>query len=186
MSDIPDSLMVEAMETIFRSKAKFEFAGTEQIEVLARDIAEAILAERERYAIAEEPVGYLFQHDETGSTQIGELWFLQDNPRWFKVGPVYLHPASAEIDRLRQQLAEANETARVYRTDAEQMFKEADALRHQLAEAREKAMAEAATIARSFWGGHKTDPRNQGYDEACAAIAEEIEASAIRALEGKG
>lgn len=48
MSEIPDDIMVEAMETLFRSKAKFEFAGTEQIEILAHDIAAAILAERKR------------------------------------------------------------------------------------------------------------------------------------------
>jgi hypothetical protein len=46
MPGIPDDIMVEALETIFRSEAKFEFAGTEQIEILARDIGRAILAER--------------------------------------------------------------------------------------------------------------------------------------------
>jgi hypothetical protein len=40
--------MVEAMDVIFRSTAKMEFGGTHEIEVFARDIASALVAERIR------------------------------------------------------------------------------------------------------------------------------------------
>ncbi|TBY60190.1 hypothetical protein E0H46_31985 [Rhizobium leguminosarum bv. viciae] len=48
-------------------------------------------------AALEEPYGYVFQHEETGLTQVVDAqqieWgFEGNNPRWQKIGPVYLHP----------------------------------------------------------------------------------------------
>lgn len=48
-------------------------------------------------AALEEPYGYVFQHEETGLTQVVDAqqieWdFEGNNPRWHKIGPVYLHP----------------------------------------------------------------------------------------------
>ncbi len=44
----------------------------------------------------EEPYGYVFQHEETGLQQVVDVqqveWgFAKNNPRWQKIGPVYLH-----------------------------------------------------------------------------------------------
>lgn len=44
-----------------------------------------------------EPYGYAFQHEETGLQQVVDVqqveWgFEKNNPRWQKLGPVYLHP----------------------------------------------------------------------------------------------
>lgn len=45
----------------------------------------------------QEPVAWLFQHEETGRTQCVEAYqvecgFERNNPRWQKIGPLYLHP----------------------------------------------------------------------------------------------
>jgi hypothetical protein len=44
-----------------------------------------------------EPVAWMFQHEDTGlidyiDTQQVEWGFEKNNPRWQKIGPVYLHP----------------------------------------------------------------------------------------------
>lgn len=50
ITDVPASIMVTAMETLMGSKAKLEFAGTDEIEILAQDIGVAILAAEQRGA----------------------------------------------------------------------------------------------------------------------------------------
>ena len=45
----------------------------------------------------QEPAAYLFQHEETGLTQLVDVqqveWgFEKNNPRWQKISPVYTHP----------------------------------------------------------------------------------------------
>ena len=50
---------------------------------------------------AEGPVAWMFQHEDTGlidfvDTQQVEWGFEKNNPRWQKIGPVYLHPPKPE------------------------------------------------------------------------------------------
>jgi hypothetical protein len=52
-------------------------------------------------APVQEPIGYLFQHDETGLTTVVDVqqveWgFEKNNPRHQKIGPVYTIPAAAQ------------------------------------------------------------------------------------------
>jgi hypothetical protein len=53
---------------------------------------------------ADEPVAWMFQHEDTGlidfvDTQQVEWGFEKNNPRWQKIGPVYLHPPKpAELE----------------------------------------------------------------------------------------
>ena len=52
-------------------------------------------------APVQEPVGYLFQHEETGLTTVVDVqqveWgFEKSNPRHQKIGPVYLTPPAAQ------------------------------------------------------------------------------------------
>ncbi|MCX2697866.1 hypothetical protein [Ochrobactrum chromiisoli] len=61
--------------------------------------------------VKQEPIGYLFQHEETGLTQVVEVqqveWgFEKNNPRWQKISPVYSAPVSAPSPRA-QVLEEA-------------------------------------------------------------------------------
>jgi hypothetical protein len=56
------------------------------------DIRTYLAAEQEA-----EPVAWMFQHEDTGlidyvDTQQVEWGFEKNNPRWQKIGPVYLHP----------------------------------------------------------------------------------------------
>jgi hypothetical protein len=49
-----------------------------------------------------EPYGYAFQHEETGLQQVVDVqqieWgFEKNNPRWQKLGPVYLHPPQTNL-----------------------------------------------------------------------------------------
>jgi hypothetical protein len=49
----------------------------------------------------QEPVGYLFQHEETGLTTVVDVqqveWgFEKNNPRHQKIGPVYTTPPAAQ------------------------------------------------------------------------------------------
>ena len=60
-----------------------------------------------------EPVVWMFQHNETGrikfvDSQQVEMGFEQNNPRWQKIRPVYLHPHPTkleEIEQYRMQMA---------------------------------------------------------------------------------
>lgn len=50
-----------------------------------------------------EPYGYAFQHEETGLQQVVDVqqveWgFEKNNPRWQKLGPVYLHPPETRAE----------------------------------------------------------------------------------------
>lgn len=53
-----------------------------------------------------EPYGYAFQHEETGLQQVVDVqqveWgFEKNNPRWQKLGPVYLHPPAPQMRGLK-------------------------------------------------------------------------------------
>ena len=57
--------------------------------------------ERALAAPVQEPIGYLFQHEETGLTQVVDVqqveWgFEKNNPRHQKIGPVYTTPPAAQ------------------------------------------------------------------------------------------
>ncbi|MBV2144197.1 hypothetical protein KUG47_11905 [Falsochrobactrum sp. TDYN1] len=59
--------------------------------------------------VKEEPIGYLFQHEETGLTQVVEVqqveWgFEKNNPRWQKISPVYSAPVSEPFPAREQAL----------------------------------------------------------------------------------
>ena len=61
----------------------------------------------------QEPVAWLFQHEETGRTQCVETYqvecgFERNNPRWQKISPLYLHP-DHEAVKLRLQVATLTE-----------------------------------------------------------------------------
>lgn len=61
--------------------------------------------------VKQEPIGYLFQHEDTGLTQVievqqVELGFEKNNPRWQKISPVYSAPVSSPSPRA-QALEEA-------------------------------------------------------------------------------
>lgn len=67
-------------------------------------------------AVATEPYGYAFQHEETGLEQVVDVqqveWgFEKNNPRWQKLGPVYMHPAAptpaGDAHRLADELTAA-------------------------------------------------------------------------------
>jgi hypothetical protein len=54
-----------------------------------------------RSAPVQEPIGYLFQHEETGLTMVVDVqqveWgFEKNNPRHQKIGPVYTTPPAAQ------------------------------------------------------------------------------------------
>lgn len=58
---------------------------------------EALRAALEHPQVEQEPVAWMFQHDETGrimyvDAQQVEWGFEQNNPRLIKIRPVYLHP----------------------------------------------------------------------------------------------
>ncbi len=70
---------------------------------------------RNKPSLAEEPIGYLFQHEETGLTQVVEVqqveWgYEKNNPRWQKISPVYAAPVSEPSPRA-QALEEAAKIA---------------------------------------------------------------------------
>jgi Lar family restriction alleviation protein len=63
--------------------------------------AERLLQTVEQFEVTE-PYGYVFQHEETGLKQVVEVqqveWgFEKNNPRWQRIGPVYLRPQSAAV-----------------------------------------------------------------------------------------
>jgi hypothetical protein len=66
-------------------------------------IMEAINAIKQALAApVQEPIGYLFQHEETGLTQVVDVqqveWgFEKNNPRHQKIGPVYTTPPAAPV-----------------------------------------------------------------------------------------
>jgi hypothetical protein len=66
------------------------------------DIPVAITAIKQALAApVQEPIGYLFQHDETGLTTVVDVqqveWgFEKNNPRHQKIGPVYTTPPAAQ------------------------------------------------------------------------------------------
>jgi hypothetical protein len=65
----------------------------------AVEVYEAI--EQALAAPVQEPIGYLFQHEETGLTTVVDVqqveWgFEKNNPRHQKIGPVYTTPPAAQ------------------------------------------------------------------------------------------
>ncbi len=98
LSKIPEDVMMNA-------ERLYDEGGYKNVPQI---IAEAIMAERARCEAAlstdaepikEEPYGYAFQHEDTGLEQVVDVqqveWgFEKNNPRWQKLGPVYLHRPS--------------------------------------------------------------------------------------------
>jgi len=81
-----------------------------QTEFVRADLAAPFLQ-----GVKQEPIGYLFQHEETGLTQVVEVqqveWgFEKNNPRWKKISPVYSAPVSSPSPRA-QALEEAAKIA---------------------------------------------------------------------------
>jgi hypothetical protein len=75
-------------------------ATNRQVEILSDALAES---RREVAALkaVQEPIGYLFQHEETGLTTVVDVqqveWgFEKNNPRHQKIGPVYTTPPAAQ------------------------------------------------------------------------------------------
>ena len=75
-------------------------ATNKQVEILSDALAES---RREVAALkaVQEPIGYLFQHEETGLTTVVDVqqveWgFEKNNPRHQKIGPVYTTPPAAQ------------------------------------------------------------------------------------------
>jgi hypothetical protein len=73
-------------------------ATNRQVEILSDALAES---RREVAAPVQEPIGYLFQHEETGLTMVVDVqqveWgFEKNNPRHQKIGPVYTTPPAAQ------------------------------------------------------------------------------------------
>ena len=61
----------------------------------------ALVASLSQPAPVQEPIGYLFQHEETGLTTVVDVqqveWcFEKNNPRHQKIGPVYTTPPAAQ------------------------------------------------------------------------------------------
>ena len=61
------------------------------------DAMQALRAALEQQQVEQEPVAWLFQHEETGLTELVDVqqveWgFEKNNPRWQKIGPVYTRP----------------------------------------------------------------------------------------------
>jgi hypothetical protein len=94
-------------------------ATNRQVEILSDALAES---RREVAALkaVQEPIGYLFQHEETGLTTVVDVqqveWgFEKNNPRHQKIGPVYTTPPAAQrpdVDSMIA-LARADERARL-------------------------------------------------------------------------
>ena len=60
-------------------------------------VREAFRAALEQQQVEQEPVAWLFQHEETGLTEFVDVqqveWgFEKNNPRWQKISPVYTRP----------------------------------------------------------------------------------------------
>ena len=69
-----------------------------------------------RSAPVQEPIGYLFQHEETGLTMVVDVqqveWgFEKNNPRHQKIGPVYTTPPAAQRQWVGLPDDEIEETA---------------------------------------------------------------------------
>jgi hypothetical protein len=70
-------------------------------------------------APVQEPIGYLFQHEETGLTTVVDVqqveWgFEKNNPRHQKIGPVYTTPPAAQrpwLDLTDEQIKAIDEMA---------------------------------------------------------------------------
>ena len=86
-------------EALLHMEAELE-ATNRQVEILSDALAES---RREVAALkaVQEPIGYLFQHEETGLTTVVDVqqveWgFEKNNPRHQKIGPVYTTPPAAQ------------------------------------------------------------------------------------------
>jgi hypothetical protein len=86
-------------EALLHMEAELE-ATNKQVEILSDSLAES---RREVAALkaVQEPIGYLFQHEETGLTTVVDVqqveWgFEKNNPRHQKIGPVYTTPPAAQ------------------------------------------------------------------------------------------
>jgi hypothetical protein len=82
-------------EALLQMEAELD-ATNRQVEILSDALAES---RREVAALkdVQEPIGYLFQHEETGLTTVVDVqqveWgFEKNNPRHQKIGPVYTPP----------------------------------------------------------------------------------------------
>jgi hypothetical protein len=75
-------------------------------------IKQALAAPAAQPAPVQEPIGYLFQHEETGLTMVVDVqqveWgFEKNNPRHQKIGPVYTTPpAHPAVPLTDEQIAE--------------------------------------------------------------------------------
>jgi hypothetical protein len=75
-------------------------ATNRQVEILSDALAES-RREVARLKAVQEPIGYLFQHEETGLTTVVDVqqveWgFEKNNPRHQKIGPLYTTPPAAQ------------------------------------------------------------------------------------------
>ncbi|WP_079212977.1 hypothetical protein [Brucella pituitosa] len=102
-SIIPD----EAVQAGVKAVTENAYPTTEEATIACLSAALPFLT-----GVKQEPIGYLFQHEETGLTQVVEAqqveWgFEKNNPRWQKISPVYSAPVSAPSPRA-QALEECN------------------------------------------------------------------------------
>jgi hypothetical protein len=98
-----DEALKLALEALKRMKGygnTFGYRSWEQNPY--EQVCEAITAIKQaRSAPVQEPIGYLFQHEETGLTTVVDVqqveWgFEKNNPRHQKIGPVYTTPPAAQ------------------------------------------------------------------------------------------
>lgn len=123
--------------------------------------------------VKQEPIGYLFQHEDTGLTQVVDVqqveWgFEKNNPRWQKISPVYAAPVSAPYPRA-QALEEAAQVVerriRIAPSNTKAFRAYQDACRHVLNDLRalsSQTVADgwlpietAPKDGTEIWGGHK-------------------------------
>ena len=83
---------------------------------LCQEAADALAAP------VQEPIGYLFQHEETGLTMVVDVqqveWgFEKNNPRHQKIGPVYTTPPAAQRQWVGLTDEEVNKIVEAHTTD---------------------------------------------------------------------
>jgi hypothetical protein len=95
MKDEALKLALEALETLVNGNGFAPAGNIEKARKAITAIKQALAAP------VQEPIGYLFQHDETGLTTVVDVqqveWgFEKNNPRHQKIGPVYTTPPAAK------------------------------------------------------------------------------------------
>jgi hypothetical protein len=109
---LADAIQLGWLENVDADKADIDMIQTELRRLHAEN--QALRQALEQPAPAQEPVAWLFQHEETGLTecvdaQQVEWGFEKNNPRWQKVAPLYTTPPAPAQPLTDEQIDEIDE-----------------------------------------------------------------------------